>query len=81
MSCVFWDPEYKVWSNEGCEIRSRSKNQTVCECNHLTNFGLLFGGNKTEQDRIKSNLSNILGGISIAFLMFTQIALHMNFGK
>ena len=73
--------ENQEWSKDGCSLIQKQPELTVCECNHLTNFGLLFGGSRTENDEIKSKLSNILAGISIVFLVFTQLALHFNFGK
>ena len=67
------------WSNEGCELKSHDGNTTVCQCDHLTNFGLIFGYGsvKCGDDDTKNHLSQILGGISIALLVFTQIYLHM----
>ena len=41
--CVFWDTESLEWSQEGCETKQH-ENGTTCECNHLTSFGILFGG-------------------------------------
>ena len=83
--CVFWDEEnatYARWNNEGCELVIQDGNTTVCKCDHLTNFGLIFGYASEECDskdvtEIKSKLSQILGGISIALLVFTQIYLHL----
>jgi len=35
--------EYKpFWSTEGCEVKEHTNNLTVCKCNHLTHFGILF---------------------------------------
>ena len=83
--CVFWDEEnatYARWNKEGCELVIQDGNTTVCKCDHLTNFGLIFGYASEECDskdvtEIKSKLSQILGGISIALLVFTQIYLHL----
>ena len=41
--CVFWDTEFLEWSQEGCTTEQHD-NGTTCECNHLTSFGILFGG-------------------------------------
>ena len=80
--CVFWDEENARWSNEGCKLVSHDGNVTVCQCDHLTNFGLIFGYasekcDSEEATKTKSKLSQILGGISIALLTFTQIYLHL----
>lgn len=76
--CVFWDMNTKLWSQDGCSLKSNEGNVTICECNHLTNFGLLFGGSSKgdEKNEAKSRLSNILGGISIACLLCTQLFKH-----
>lgn len=71
----------QVWSQEGCKLKKYNKTVTVCKCDHLTNFGLLFGGEKTATDEIKSKVSMVLSGVSIAFLLFTNLALHFDFGK
>ena len=73
--------EDQVWSQEGCQLQEYNKTVTVCKCDHLTNFGLLFGGEKTATDEIKSKVSMVLSGVSIAFLLFTNLALHFDFGK
>ena len=80
--CVFWDEDNARWSNEGCKLISHDGNVTVCHCDHLTNFGLIFGYasekcDSEEATETKSKLSQILGGISIALLTFTQIYLHL----
>ena len=77
--CVFWNEDDKEWSSTGCELVSHDDGTTVCHCDHLTNFGLIFGygskdcGNYDSKDQ----LSQILGGISIALLVFTQVYLHL----
>lgn len=38
--CVFWAGS--SWSNEGCQVISSDKNQTVCSCNHLSSFAILM---------------------------------------
>lgn len=47
-TCSFWDQTidgyYGGWSSRGCKKVTSSnggKNNVVCECNHLTSFGLL----------------------------------------
>lgn len=39
-SCLYWSHEQKKWSSEGCKVSMESKdNETVCYCDHLTDFG------------------------------------------
>ena len=43
--CSFWDQSldsgYGAWSTDGCRLRSESRSEAVCECNHLTQFALV----------------------------------------
>ena len=39
--CVYWDFDLHGWSDEGCRLISTSEKSSECECEHLTNFGLL----------------------------------------
>ncbi|CAI9561059.1 unnamed protein product, partial [Staurois parvus] len=47
-TCVFWDTKLNSghggWSQTGCRalINESNANETVCLCNHLTNFGILM---------------------------------------
>ena len=44
MSCSFWYSSKKIWSSEGCRVENKDSNrdQTVCECNHFTNFAAIL---------------------------------------
>ncbi|EDV19285.1 uncharacterized protein TRIADDRAFT_62266 [Trichoplax adhaerens] len=44
--CVYWKKDLKLteggrWSTDGCSLISRDSSKTVCQCNHLTDFGVL----------------------------------------
>lgn len=41
-ACVFWDLDTSAWSRAGCHVVETNRSRTVCECDHLTNFGLLM---------------------------------------
>ena len=30
------------WSTKGCKVKEKNRDSTVCECYHLTHFGILF---------------------------------------
>lgn len=30
------------WSSDGCSIKDKKLNETVCTCSHLTSFGILM---------------------------------------
>ncbi|XP_062039168.1 adhesion G-protein coupled receptor G2 isoform X3 [Lepus europaeus] len=44
--CVFWDLGKNGgrggWSTNGCSVKGRRLNETICTCNHLTSFGVLL---------------------------------------
>ena len=40
MRCVFWSGG--TWSGDGCRIAHSSESETVCHCNHLTSFAVVF---------------------------------------
>lgn len=53
-TCVFWDTTLNAgqggWSQTGCKvlINESNANETVCLCNHLTNFGILMDLQRTQ---------------------------------
>ena len=36
------DSENAAWSGDGCSVRQRGPNYTVCQCNHLTSFAIVM---------------------------------------
>ena len=44
-NCVFWNTTLLKWRTEGCWT-TPYENGTTCDCNHLTSFGILFGGSQ-----------------------------------
>ncbi|XP_074642334.1 adhesion G protein-coupled receptor L3-like isoform X3 [Tubulanus polymorphus] len=44
--CAFWNfkdsPNNGHWSTEGCRMVRHTPSETVCECDHLTNFAVLM---------------------------------------
>jgi len=55
-NCSFWDTKLLSWSTEGCRLALSNASlpfsnpnesrtgRLVCQCDHLTDFGLFFGG-------------------------------------
>ena len=84
--CVFWNYSLQAWSGEGCSVdwANSSLVQTVCRCNHLTNFGLLFDINGVLGDwdavqmEILSILSVVLMSLSILASTLTFIILQFS---
>ena len=47
--CVFWDYDLHGWSGRGCRLISTSADGgSECECDHLTNFGLILSDTNEE---------------------------------
>eukprot|EP00095_Tigriopus_kingsejongensis_P000874 maker-scaffold389_size186684-snap-gene-0.27 protein:Tk00874 transcript:maker-scaffold389_size186684-snap-gene-0.27-mRNA-1 annotation:"conserved hypothetical protein" len=73
--CVYWDIESHVWSDSGCRVISSNKTQTVCECDHLTNFAVAMvpteGTNPSEAvfESILNRI-DIIGSVVAAILVF-----------
>ena len=42
VSCAFWSFRLSSWSREGCETVCHNDTHTKCQCQHLTNFALIF---------------------------------------
>ncbi len=76
--CVFWDFENKIWSSNGCQLVSEISNRinTVCECNHLTNFAALMNP-KERNETLKSIFTYICCSISAFCLLFNLILLFI----
>ena len=74
VDCVFWDFKQLEWSTDGCHRVEEESNliETVCKCNHLTNFAALMDVNGREEWSLtKAILSYICGFLSIFGLVFT----------
>ena len=62
---------FNLYNKKFFECFQSSKKVTVCHCEHLTTFTLIFGNPKFDLELTKW-LSDILGGTSIVALIFTQ---------
>ena len=57
-ACLFWDGDSKTWSGEGCETsKETNDNETVCYCDHLTDFG--GGGPPNEGKNVRLSLVSL----------------------
>ncbi|XP_073349593.1 adhesion G protein-coupled receptor F4 [Pagrus major] len=67
-SCVFWNTTEDQWSDEGCKVTTTDDNDTVCECNHLTSFAVLFSKNDVPNDVL--DMITLVGlGVSVCSLL------------
>ena len=73
-SCVWWDDVGLNWSTRGCETIKESSTSTVCLCDHLTNFAIMFG-EADPHHPILDPLSVVLLSASCLSILVTQAAL------
>ncbi|KAM5163990.1 adhesion G-protein coupled receptor G6 isoform 2-T2 [Mantella aurantiaca] len=88
-TCVFWDTRKNSgnggWSQDGCKmlLNESNANQTVCLCNHLTNFGILMDLQRTQTSLDPTNTKILtfityigcgISAISTAATLLTYIA-------
>ncbi|KAK9393622.1 adhesion G-protein coupled receptor G4 [Crotalus adamanteus] len=74
--CVFWDFNRNDglggWNTSGCEMKHTNSTYTICNCNHLTHFGVLLDLSRTplsDADEWALALVTYVGcGISSIFL-------------
>ncbi|KAM8752549.1 adhesion G-protein coupled receptor G2 [Rhynchonycteris naso] len=79
--CVFWDLGRNGgrggWSSDGCSVKDRRLNETICTCSHLTSFGILLDLSRTSlpaaQMMALTFITYIGCGLSSIFLSVTLI--------
>ncbi|XP_074916189.1 adhesion G-protein coupled receptor G2 isoform X2 [Chelonoidis abingdonii] len=82
VKCAFWDFNENGgkggWSYEGCMVKERRANETVCTCNHLTSFGVLLDLSRNPtlppiQTLVLTFITYIGCGFSAIFLSVTLV--------
>ncbi|XP_015273075.1 PREDICTED: adhesion G-protein coupled receptor G2 [Gekko japonicus] len=80
--CAFWDFTKNGgkggWAYEGCMVKDRRTNETVCSCNHLTSFGVLLDLSRNTtlspiQVLVLTFITYIGCGLSAIFLSVTLV--------
>ncbi|KAF0887379.1 AGRG2 protein, partial [Crocuta crocuta] len=79
--CVFWDLGRNGgrggWSHDGCSVKDRKPNETICTCSHLTSFGVLLDLSRTSlpptQMMALTFITYIGCGLSSIFLSVTLV--------
>uniref|UniRef100_A0A8D2CT30 Adhesion G-protein coupled receptor G4 n=1 Tax=Sciurus vulgaris TaxID=55149 RepID=A0A8D2CT30_SCIVU len=85
--CAFWDFETNNglggWNSSGCKVKETNVNYTICQCDHLTHFGVLMDLSRSTVDAVNERILVFITytgcGISSIFLgiaMMTYIAFH-----
>ncbi|XP_060230608.1 adhesion G-protein coupled receptor G2 isoform X2 [Meriones unguiculatus] len=81
VKCVFWDLGRNGgrggWSSDGCSIKDKTINETICTCSHLTSFGILLDLSRTSlppnQMMALTFITYIGCGFSSIFLSVTLV--------
>ncbi|XP_020863120.1 adhesion G-protein coupled receptor G2 isoform X6 [Phascolarctos cinereus] len=81
VKCAFWDLSKNGgrggWSSEGCTVKDKRINETICSCNHLTSFGVLLDLSRTPlppiQMLVLTFITYIGCGLSAIFLSVTLV--------
>eukprot|EP00111_Clytia_hemisphaerica_P004274 TCONS_00012210-protein len=86
-TCSFWveDSNHQYyWSDQGCKTVNQTIDHVICQCNHLTNFAILFDVQQTAQHSPSSKgleiMTKIGCGVSIAGLTLT-VFFHLFIAK
>ena len=79
--CVWWDTADLAWSRAGCEVSEEDSTAsvTVCHCDHLTNFGVMFDyrGQAEPHHPVFTLLSTVLLSLSALSILVTQAFLAL----
>ena len=79
--CAYWHKSKKSWSSKNCVKKGTEFNETsfmftiICECDHLTDFGVIFDPDGRETPRWMGRLSDWAVGLSLGGTVVT-ILLH-----
>ncbi|XP_021574333.1 adhesion G-protein coupled receptor G4 [Carlito syrichta] len=87
VDCAFWDFENNNglggWNSSGCKVKETNVNYTICQCDHLTHFGVLMDLSRSTVDAVNEQILVLITytgcGISSIFLgiaMVTYIVFH-----
>nr|XP_023395220.1 adhesion G-protein coupled receptor G4 [Loxodonta africana] len=85
--CAFWDfgknGGLGGWNSSGCTVNETNVNYTICQCDHLTHFGVLMDLSRATVDAVNERILVLITytgcGISSIFLgiaIVTYIVFH-----
>mmetsp|Transcript_18009 Transcript_18009/g.34134 ORF Transcript_18009/g.34134 Transcript_18009/m.34134 type:complete len:649 (-) Transcript_18009:285-2231(-) len=77
LSCQFWNATTKKWSTEGCWMTSSNDTETVCTCNHLTEFALLRERDCTEgnDEELRLIVYLVLSGLYALLFIYALLVM------
>jgi len=78
-TCMFWNLTTSNWSTYGCKMKQFNMAETVCSCDHLTNFGIMLDwrNEALAKDPVLDIISTVLLSLSIASLILTESLLFL----
>ncbi|CAG0881982.1 unnamed protein product [Darwinula stevensoni] len=78
--CSFWNfSEQGYWDTTGCREVSSDRKQTVCECSHFTDFGILMDSHQYVGRSVALEIFLIfISSLSMIGLVFSLVVFHMN---
>ena len=71
MQCMYKSSSDDEWAYDGCSYTGTSNGKAVCECDHLTMFGLDSAPNEAERTWADSNI-----GLATDFTAFALLGEH-----
>ncbi|XP_065643879.1 adhesion G-protein coupled receptor G6 isoform X5 [Hydra vulgaris] len=75
--CYFWNFTLDYWSNVGCRFVSKYNYTVTCECDHLTNFALIFDVSQDKKTTIKTIGNEASGWISLIGCAVSLVGLFL----
>ncbi|XP_060567801.1 serine-rich adhesin for platelets-like isoform X2 [Ruditapes philippinarum] len=77
-TCSYRNASSVLWGKDGCTVKRSDDNETVCECDHLTNFAILMSpwtkeNVETEAIRIISIVGCSISMLCLIITMLTHI--------
>nr|XP_032629106.1 adhesion G-protein coupled receptor G4 [Chelonoidis abingdonii] len=86
--CVFWDfmknNGLGGWNTSGCEVKHRDMYYTICDCNHLTHFGVLLDLTRREIDGVNRRILTLItyaGCGASALCLGVVLVMHLTLDK
>ncbi|XP_004686014.1 PREDICTED: probable G-protein coupled receptor 112 [Condylura cristata] len=85
--CAFWDfgnnNGQGGWNSSGCKVKETNADHTVCQCDHLTHFGVLMDLSRSAMDAVNERILTLvtytgcsISSIFLGVVMVTYIAFH-----
>ena len=81
--CVYWDFKGNKWSDMGCEINELLSTRyiTVCECSHLSYFGVKVDKKERENPTTMFIVNYIFTSFALIDLLIITPVLYANYPK